>query len=212
VAINKANTPLWMKATLILLAVVFVTGFVSLGASSFSSMNSGDGATTTDPVQQVNQQFQPTVDGLTSQLQSDPESYTVLVQLGNQYFDWAIAMSKASETASAALGADQQLWTSAKDAYARAVAVRKDESPVLIDYSITLFYSGDTNKAIETASGVVKSDPTFAPAYFNLGVFNEALGNKDVAIKNLEQYLKLDPKGESGNADYAKEALTRLGK
>ncbi len=151
-AINKAQTPVWMKAVLVVLAIVFVFGFISIGASPFMTDSTQQQTTTpaAGSLDAVNQQFQPTVSALTAQLQSDPESYTVLVSLGNTYFDWAAQIQQASQTTTANVGADQPIWVAAKDAYSRALAVKEGESPVTVDYAITLFYTGETTKAINT--------------------------------------------------------------
>lgn len=208
-AIDKSRTPAWMKATLILLAVVFVFGFVTIAANPFQGVQSGNQGGT-DPLSTVNQQYQPAVAALTAQLQSTPESYTILVSLGNTYFDWANAVQQQSRTSTAAVGADQPLWISAKDAYSRAVAINAQEPPVMVDYAITRFYSGDTNGAIETAEQVAKTSPDFAPAYFNLGIFYSAVAQNDRAITALERYLKLDPEGKQGDVNFAKQQLQTL--
>ncbi|MDZ4168925.1 MAG: tetratricopeptide repeat protein [Coriobacteriia bacterium] len=207
-AINKANTPLWMKATLILLAIVFLFGFISIGASPF--VDSGTAPPAAGTTDAIAQQFQPTVAALTAALQSDPESYTALVNLGNTYFDWAIQTQQASQTNTATIGAEQPLWVAAKDAYGRAVALNPDEPPVVVDYAITVFYTGDTNKAIAEVERIVKANPDFAPAFFNIGIFYGALGDTANAVASFKKYLELDPNGEQGNADFAKQEIERL--
>ena len=210
-AINKANTPVWMKAVLILMAIVFVFGFISIGASPFLNNGQQPGAATPGSLDAVNQQFTPTVSALTAQLQSDPESYTVLVNLGNTYFDWAAKVQEQSQTTSASVGTDLPLWVSAKDAYGRALAVQPGEPPVTVDYAITLFYTGESVKAIEQAEAVAKATPDFPPAYFNLCIFYGATGENAKAISNFKMYLELDPDGKQGNADFAKSQLQSLG-
>lgn len=211
-ALNKAQTSLGVKIVLIMLIVAFVASFIPLFGSVFSSGTD----TTNQPgqlstLETIGQQFQPTVSGLTSQLQSDPESYTVLVSLGNTYFDWAVQVQQASQTDSAAIGADQPLWVAAKDAYRRALAVQAGEPPVAVDYAITLFYTGETNEAVKQAEQVTKDTPDFGPAYFNLGVFYNALSESAKAVAAYEQYLKLDPDGaRGGDPAFAKSEVERL--
>lgn len=210
-AIDKSNTPTWMKAVLIALALIFVVGFCSMAASPLSLLTQPAGTgTAADPVQAVNQKHQAQVDALSQALQSDPESYTILVALGNSYFDWAAAMQQASQTSTSAVGADQPLWIAAKDNYARAVKINDKVSPVRVDYSITLFYAGDTNKAIEEATAVTKADPEFAPAWFNLGIFHQAVGKNAEAKAAYQRYIQLDPEGKQGNVDVAKQNLKDL--
>lgn len=206
-AINKANSPAWVKVTLIVLIVAFVASVTGAGLFSFfANLGGGDDTTGTTPgTSTADAQYQGAVDALTAQLQSQPESYTVLVSLGNTYFDWAVA--KQQETNS--LDQAAALWTSAKDAYARAVAVNNTESPVRVDFAITLFYTGDTAQAIEVAEGVVEDDPEFGPAYFNLGVFLESLGENERAVPMFQRYLELDPQGAGGgDPEYARQQIS----
>lgn len=212
-AINKSSSPAWVKVTLIILIIAFVASITGMGLLSFlGAAGQGDTTTsTTTPASTVDAQHQATVASLTAALQSEPTSYTVLVQLGNTYFDWAAAKQQEMGSASTQGGADLPLWTSAKDAYARALAVDDTESPVAVDYAITLFYTGDTLKAIEWAEKVIERDPAFAPAHFNSGIFYQALGQNDKAIIAFKKYLELDPEGTAGGSpDFAKQQLTAL--
>jgi len=212
VAINKSNSPTWVKITLIVLIIAFVASLITIVANPFQASNTQTtGAQTgADQVSQVDAQYQPQVAGLTSQLQSDPTSYTVLVNLGNTYFDWAAQIQQASQANTSAVGADQPLWTSAKDAYARAVAVSNKESSVRTDYAITLFYTGDTTKAIEIVTAVTKDDPKFPYGWFNLGIFKKALGDNKTALAAFQKAIELDPKGAKISIDYAKQQVTEL--
>lgn len=211
-AINKSNTPAWMKTVLIILAAIFVLGFVSVAANPFTlfAPQQGTGAAGNDPVSLANQKYGPSASALTGQLQSNPASYTVLVGLGNTYYDWALEIQKASKTSTATLGVDQPLWIAAKDAYSRAAQLDSSQPPVMVDYSITQFYSGDTSAAIRTATSVSKSNPEFPPAWFNLGIYYTAINDKARAISSFEQYIKLDPQGTKGDVNYAKQQLQQL--
>lgn len=209
-ALNKAKTSLGIKVALILLIVAFVVSFIPALGGLFSSPGGTATPATNDPVQAANAQYQPTVAALTSQLQSDPESYTALVALGNTYFDWALSVQQASQTSTASIGAEQPLWVASKDAYERAVKVKNDESGVVVDFAITQFYTGDTTGAIKTAEGIRKKDATFAPAWFNLAVFYGAQGDNAKSLKYFKKAIELDPKGESVSVDYAKQQVAAL--
>jgi tetratricopeptide (TPR) repeat protein len=214
VAINKSNSPMWVKVTLIILIVAFVMSFVVLASNPFQAF-APTGTTPSgqkqDPIAQIDAQFQPQVAAITAQLQSDPASYTVLVSLGNTYFDYAIQKQQASQTSTAAAGSDLPLWSSAKDAYERALKIDATESAVRMDYAITLFYTGDSLAAIKIGEEVVKEDPTFAPGWFNSGVFYAALSQNAKAITAFEKYLALDPKGEKGGSpEFAKTQIKQL--
>jgi cytochrome c-type biogenesis protein CcmH/NrfG len=214
VAIDKSNTKPWVKGVLIFLIVAFVLSFVSLAANPWTAFQAPkQTAPTQTAAETVDAQFQPQVAAITSVLQSDPESYTALVSLGNTYFDWAVQKQQASKNSTATQGADLPLWTGAKDAYARAVAVKNDEPTVQVDYAITLFYTGDSIKAIAVVEDVMKTSPEFAPAWFNAGIFYQTTRDIAKATAAFEQYLKLDPKGSTGGSpDFAKQQLAELKK
>lgn len=208
-ALNKSQTSVGMKVILIVLIVAFVASFIPFVSGAFSGGGT-TGNATNGATDAIDQQFQPTAASLTSVLQSDPESYTILVSLGNTYFDWAAQKQQASQTSTATAGADQPLWVAAKDAYRRALAVKSGEAPVMVDYAITAFYTGETNEAIKAAEAVVKANPKFAPAHFNLGLFYKALGQTAKAVTAFETYLKLDPEGQQGDTAFAKSQLEEL--
>lgn len=209
-AIDKSNTPTWMKATLILLAIVFMSSFVTVGASSCSEGVSTGGPATNDPVATAKGNFEGTVNALTGLLASDPTSYTLLVNLGDQYFNWARELSSSAQTSTAAAEAAYAKWTSASETYARALETSSGTPSVKVDYAFSLFNSQDTTKAIEVASGVLKSDPKFAMAPFALGEFYSYKRDNQSAIKYFNQYLALDKKDEWGNNAYAKDAVKQL--
>jgi len=204
---------MWIKVTLIVLIVAFVLSFITIATNPFSAPKADQTQTTAGATDASDAQYQPQVNSLTAQLQSDPKNYGVLVSLANTYFDWALAKQQTSQNTTSSAGADLPLWISAKDTYARALEVKTDESPVRVDYSITLFYTGDTVGAIKIASEVAKDDPKFSPAQFNLGVFYAAAGETAKALAAFQNYLKLDPTGSSGgNVDYAKQQIEALQK
>ena len=210
-ALNKSNTSPGMKAVLILLIVAFVASFISIGAGFFAPTPGATGtATSADPLAAINTQYQSQVSGITGQLQGDPENYSLLVSLGNTYYDWAAAIQQTAQTNTQVTGADLPMWSSAKDAYARAVKIKDDEPAVRTDYSITLFYTGETNEALKVGEKTIKQSPDFAPAHFNNAVFYRALGQNDKATAAFNRALELDPQGSQVNIEYVKQALEEL--
>ena len=215
-SINKSNTSTGMKIVIIILIVAFVllfsyggiAGFVDL----FSNKNQVANTPTVDPVTAIKNQFDSRISAFDNALASAPTSYTLLVNSANAHFDYAQQLSKASQTATAAMAPAIEQWSLARDAFAKAVKVRKPlENSVGVDYSITLFYSGDTTSAIKAAVAVRQADPNYAPAYYNLGIFYQAARNPTFAIAAFQRYLALDPKGTIGSPDYARQQLQSLG-
>ncbi len=216
-AINKSKTSPWMKTGIIILILAFVSsiGYASLGSCQTlltTSQPSTTQPTATGSVEQINSQYKPGVDALTALVESQPTSYTALVNLGNAYFDWAQTLSSPSQNGSqattAALTAAAPLWAQARDTYARALQVKSGESAVTVDYAITAFYSGDTTAAIAAAESVTKADPKFAQAYLNLGIFYASTGDAGKSIVAFQKNLELDPNGQ--NAAFVKEQIKTL--
>lgn len=215
--LDKSSTSVGMKVIIGLLILAFVSTFLYGGISSIiqafqPTSSSTSTQTSSDPVVAASDLYKPQVDALSKVVASEPTSYTPLVSLANKYFDWAKAVSQASQTSTSAAVTASTLWISAKDTYAKALKVKPGESPVTIDYAIATFYSGDTAGAIAIAVPVTKSDPTFAQAWVNLGTFYEASGENAKAIAAYERYVALDPQDKQGNLKFAKGQITALKK
>lgn len=220
-ALNKSKTSPWMKAFIIILIVAFVSAFMysgiaglvglfqSSGGSSSTSQN-----TPTDQVTAINDRYQQGVTALKTIAASQPTSYTAAVNLANAYYEWAKELSTPAQgqsqiTTEAIVAATQQ-WTAARDAYAAAIKIKPNDPPTMVDYSVTMFYSNDATTAVTTALKVTKINPNFGPAWLNLGIFYGSLGQKANAVAALQQYLKVEPNGQS--VAFAKQQLAALQK
>lgn len=213
--LDKSSTSIGMKIIISVLILAFISTFLYGGIASIIQVfqpNPNQGAATADPIAAAKTQYQPQVDALSRLVESDPTSQTPLVNLGNAYFDWAQKVSEASQNSTTAAATAGALWLSAKDTYAKAIEIKAGDPALTIDYSIATFYSGDTAGAIAIAAPISESNPTFAQAWLNLGVFYQASGQSAKAVAAFNQYLKLDPTGKQGNADFAKQQLDILKK
>lgn len=212
---DKSHTSTSMKVIIGILIVAFVSMFLYGGIASLIDLfkanpNQLAATASTDPVASATAQYGPQVTALRTLTESQPASYTPLVNLGNSYFDWAQALGQASQTSTAAAEAMGPLWVSAMDSYKKALAIQPGDPSVTTDLAIATFYSGDTTAAIALVVPVSKANPTFPQAWFQLGVFYEAAAQPAKAVVAFERYLKLDPKGVAGNAEYAKTQLPSL--
>lgn len=209
-AINKAKTSLGMKIVLIVVIIAFVGAFVPLipgffqQQKSFNQPQQAQGATVSD----INAKYGPQAQAIQSLVSSDPTSYTALVNLGNTYLDWAGELQQVSVTTTSAAGADTPLWASAKDAYVKALKVKKGDAGVEGDYAIALYNTGDVKGAVKVAEGVVAKDPTFGPMWYNLGIFYRNTGDNAKALQAYQQYLKVEPNGQM--ASQAKQSVAEL--
>ena len=212
-SLNKSNTSPFMKGIIIVIIVAMVTLFFTGGIASFVELFKPEPKVSVpDAVAQLKNKYEPQLDNWNTVLASNPESYTVLVRLGTAHYDYAAElMELASKNSTSAAQVAAEQWAAAADALKQAVKAKKAEPGVFVDYAVATFYSGDTTAAVKIASKVVKKTPDFAPAYFNLGIFYEAMDSGALAVGAFQKYLALDPTGKTGNVAYVKERLASLG-
>lgn len=213
-SLNKSNTSPFMKIIIILIIISMVMLFLYGGIAGIIELfKPRPQAAKVDPVTALQTRFDPQIQNFTTALASNPESYTLLVALGNRRFDYALELQKlTSQQSTAAATLANEQWTAAKDAFQKAVKANKAAaSGVLVDYSIASYYSFDTTGAVKIATSVIKKDPTFAPAYFNLGIYYESQNKAEFAIVTYQKYLALDPNDNTGKATYVKGQLKQLG-
>ncbi len=84
-------------------------------------------------------------------LESDPENFGILVNLGNSYYD----LNNSTESITY---------------YERALKIRPDSPPVLVDCGVMHRQIGNTAKALTMFKKAAELDPGLPQAFFNLGV------------------------------------------
>jgi len=213
VALNKAQTSLGVKIVLIVVAIAMVGFLFPAIISMFQGSGSNQATNQNTPqgtLDQIASKYSGTVAQNETTLKADPNNYAALVSQGNTYFDWALDVMQAGQQNQQLLGTDQPLWLSSRQYYERARAVKAGDPPVETDLSIAYFYSGETTTAIAIAAKVTETAPTFASAWFNLGIFYGAQGETGKAIAAFEKTIELDPEGKSTNLEYAKSQLQTL--
>jgi len=153
-AINKKNSPLWVKVVIIIVAVSFVAsialvGFGSLGGGGGGSTNSGS----TDGT--LASQYQPQVDSALSASKADPTNAALLANVGHVYYEWAV-----EEYESGAIDASRPHWLSAVAYYDESLAIQPDNTVLLGNKAFALTYAGSpgAKEALETF--IATDDPT----------------------------------------------------
>lgn len=112
----------------------------------------------------LSDQQEQALDALTT-LQSRPEDPESLLQMGNVYFDQAEQAQSAGDRASQIRLAQQGVRY-----YERYLKLRPDDNGARADLASLLFYTGQTDKAIQEAGKVLQNDPEHVNANYNLGI------------------------------------------
>jgi len=195
VAINKKQASPAVKIGIILVAVLLVAAFALplISPNAFNGQ-SADDTSGSGQLESIAASHSGAVTAFQQQLASDPTSYTVLVNLGNTYSDWASQILQYQGNSG---GADLPVWIATTVYYQRALDVQSGDPAVMTDLAIAYFYSGQWNEAVATVSAAVEADPEFAPAYYNAMIFYDSAGDAVMAATNAARYLELDPQGQS---------------
>ncbi len=205
-ALDKRNTSLWVKIVIVVVAAVFAAG----PALAYLDFRSSPGTQTAKAgsLEALATQYAGQIATAETQLQSDPTSYTVLVYLGNKYYDWGDAVRQVTAKGPG-IGADKPMWVAAASYYERALESQYGDPAVATDMAISYHYSGDTLRAVAVIERTMRDSPKFAPAFFNAHVFYQGLGRSADEIRVLQTYLRLEPSGNS--AEPARARLNELG-
>lgn len=188
------------------------------GSSSTSSTDtSGTAATSTSSssqlssVDEVNATYGKAEQQLQAQYDADQTNPSALLNLANGYFDWGTAVMNVAKT-----DADNQhvkdLFQKAIGLYDQYLTKNPGSKSVEVDRAISIFYTGDTDKAIQTLEAFVKADDSFGPAWANLGMFYEKAGRTDDAKAAYEKAIKADPSDTYQVKTYAQQRLDALNK
>lgn len=212
-AIDKSRTTPFMKAVIIFICVAFFVGVASTAVMGILSGvqvsqqaatgTAPGGQATTQTIDAIALKHTPLIKSREASLAADPGNYELNVLQGQEYFDWAAEVMQSTQGKQG-----EDLWTAAVPFYQAALKTRPGDPNVTTDYSIALYYSGETTTAISVVEQVITGNPSFAPARFNAGIFYQAAGDNMKAKAAWEKYLQLEPNG--AQADAAKNLLGSL--
>jgi rRNA-processing protein FCF1 len=141
-------------------------------------------------------------------LQNNPENPEALRTMGNFYF------GQASQAQQAGLRpAEIQASRAGVRYYERYLAVRPDDVDARSDMASLLFYSGQTDRAIQQVGQVLEDDSNHVNANFNLGIFYWQ-GRRDLqaAADQMNRVIELteDDSREHGTLERARLALQQI--
>lgn len=216
---NGASGSATVAATTTGSASVATTTTDSGSSSTSSTGTSGTGTSTgatssssqLSSVDEVNATYGKAEQQLQAQYDADQTNPSALLNLANGYFDWGTAVMNVAKT-----DADNQhvkdLFQKAIGLYDQYLTKNPGSKSVEVDRAISIFYTGDTDKAIQTLESFVKGDASFGPAWANLGMFYEKAGRTDDAKAAYEKAIQADPSDTYQVKTYAQQRLDALNK
>ena len=200
------------------LAVAVVSGVFSPAAQSGGQSGqeqaiSTDGSETLadgSAMESIDAQYGTAAQQLASQYEADPTNPSALLNLANGYFDWGVAaMNHAASDEDSAHA--RELLARAVEYYDTYLADNPGAKSATVDRAICVFYAGDTDQAIEALEALISDDPSFAPAWANLGMFYESQGSTEKAVDAYRRAIEASAEDDAYNVgSYAQERLDAL--
>ncbi|MDZ4167919.1 MAG: hypothetical protein U1E08_09545 [Coriobacteriia bacterium] len=147
-AVNKSQTPMWMRVVIILVVASFGVGGIAVVIASLSG--AGGGTTTTDGAAGTSgifsETYQPRVDAALVAAQSNPTNPDIVIQVAHAYYEWAVEIYQSGQAA-----ASIPFWLSAVTYYDQVLALRPDDEVALGNKAFALYYgqSADAPAALQ---------------------------------------------------------------
>jgi len=140
---------------------------------------------------------QQALDALTS-LQSNPDDPEALLKMANYYYDAAEqARLEGNQSALFQFGPQGTRY------FQRYLAVSPQDSEARADMATLLFYSGQTDRAIQEVGKVLSADANHVNGNFNLGVFlAQGRGDFAAAAQQFEKVIKLTENDPNQHSAY----------
>lgn len=140
-AVDKSQTPAWMRVVIIIIAISFIGGGIVVVAQGIGGGSSNPGATgaTGDS---ITAQYQPAVDAAVAAAKSSPDNPEVIAQVGHAYFEWAVALYEGGQQT-----ASVPIWKSAVSYYDQVLAIDPSHDVALGNKAFALFYAQDPGAA-----------------------------------------------------------------
>lgn len=164
-AVDKSNTPPWMKAVIIMLVIAFgglgivvvAGGAGMLGSPTTSGTGASSGGT-------LNDQYKPRVDAAVAALAASPDNPDIIVQVGHAYFDWARAVYESGQ-----LEASIPTWLAAVSYYDQTLALDPENDIALGNKAFALYYAQDNGAAAALQAFIegAADNPQLAPQVEN---------------------------------------------
>lgn len=139
-AVDKSNTPAWMRVVIIVVAISFVASGIAIVAAGIGGGSSGTSSTAT--ADSITAQNKARVENAVAAADASPDNPEVVIQVGHAYFEWAVAVYESGQQAAAL-----PLWTSAVSYYDKVLAMDPSHDIALGNKAFALYYAQDMELA-----------------------------------------------------------------
>jgi hypothetical protein len=140
-AVNKAQTPMWMRVVIIIVIVSFAGAGIAVAIASFGgggrATPSGSGTSGV-----FAETYQPRVDAAQVAAQANPENPDIVIQVGHAYYEWAVEVYQSGQAA-----ASIPFWLSAVTYYDQVLALRPDDDIARGNKAFALYYGQSPDAA-----------------------------------------------------------------
>lgn len=141
-AVNKSNTPAWMKSVIIVLVITFGAGGVAIAAAGAGLFGGSSGSSAGASGSTINDQYKPRVDAAVAALSASPNNPDIIIQVGHAYFDWARAVYESGQPE-----ASIPTWLAAVSYYDQTLALDPENDIALGNKAFALYYASDRSAA-----------------------------------------------------------------
>lgn len=138
-AVNKSQTPVWMRVIIIAVVISFSAGGIAIVASTLGSK--GTTASSTDT---ITAQYQAQVKSAQDVLATDPEDPQAMANVGHAYYEWAVALYQDGQQQ-----ASIPVWDKAVGYYDQVLAITPDDDIVLGNKAFALYYASASGSATD---------------------------------------------------------------
>jgi cytochrome c-type biogenesis protein CcmH/NrfG len=191
------------RVPITILAVAIAVFAAVVLVAVYSQRTAGSGALPAEFKGLLTTQQVTALDALTT-LQTNPSDADSLLKMGNFYYDAHNTVMQTDPVAALNYGRQGLRY------YERYLAVSPNDNDARADFASLLFYTGNTDRAIQEVGTVLQRDKNHVNANFNLGMFY-GQGRRDypAAIAQMEKVIALTKNDQNQHAVY-QSAVTVL--
>lgn len=156
-SVDKSNTPVWMRAVIIVVALSFVATGIAVVWAGASGSGGKSGEASSDSIAAT---YQPRVKSAQDVLATNPDSPDSIAEVGRAYYEWADALYRGGQQP-----ASVPVWRQAATYYDQALAIRPDDDAALGNKAFALYYAQDfdlAKPAIETFIAAASDNPALS--------------------------------------------------